>query len=263
MRDLGLCALVVIATVLPSCGRRETEPVQSPLTVAAAISLKDALAQVARDYRDAGGGPVEFTYGSSGQLATQIRGGAPIDLFISAAHQQIDELARAGLVDADTVRVVAGNRLVVIVPGKSPTASGPSDLKELAEARYARVAIGEPRTVPAGQYAEQALRGAGVADRVRGRLVYGANVRQVLDYVQRGEVDAGIVYATDARQAGVAVRVTLEISAALHDPVEYPAAIVRASKVPDVTRRFLDYLASPKAREAFAAHGFTDGARRP
>ena len=260
MRGIGLSALIVIATVLPGCGRREAEVGQSPLTVAAAISLKDTLTQLARDYRDAGGGPVEFTYGSSGQLATQIRGGAPIDLFISAAHEQVDDLARAGLVDADSVRVVAGNRLVVIVP---PSSAGPSDLKQLAEARYARVAIGEPRTVPAGQYAEQALRSAGVADRVRGRLVYGANVRQVLDYVQRGEVDAGIVYATDARQAGAAVQVTLEIDPALHDPVEYPAAVVKGSKRPDVARRFLEYLGSPKAREAFGAHGFTDGARRP
>jgi molybdate transport system substrate-binding protein len=263
VRGLGLSALILVATVLPACGRREAEVGPSPLTVAAAISLKDALAQVARDYRDAGGGPVEFTYGSSGQLATQIRGGAPIDLFISAAHQQIDDLVRAGFVDADSTRVIAGNRLVVIVPASSAPGAGPSDLKQLAEARYARVATGEPRTVPAGQYAEQALRGAGVADRVRGRLVYGANVRQVLDYVQRGEVDAGIVYATDARQAGAAVRVTLEIDPTLHDPVEYPAAAVKASKRPDLARRFLDYLTSPKAREAFAAHGFTDGARRP
>ena len=107
------------------------------------------------------------------------------------------------------------------------------------------------------------MRAAGVAERVRGRLVYGANVRQVLDYVQRGEVSAGIVYATDAGQAGDAVRVTLKIDPGSHDPIEYPAAVVKASKQPEAARRFLEYLSSPKARNAFAARGFTDGAPRP
>jgi molybdate transport system substrate-binding protein len=261
VRASAVFTLAFIASVLSACGRREAEP--SPLTVAAAISLKDALAQVARDYQAGGGGPVEFTYGSSGQLATQIRGGAPVDVFISAAHQQIDDLARADLLDKNSIAVVAGNQLVVIVPASSAPAPGPSDLKQLADEKFARVAIGEPKTVPAGQYAEQALRAAGVVDRVRGRLVYGANVRQVLDYVQRGEVSAGIVYSTDARQAGDAVRVTLKIDPAAHDPIEYPAAVVKASKRPEAARQVLKYLSSPKAREAFAAHGFTDGAPRP
>jgi molybdate transport system substrate-binding protein len=233
-------------------------PVSAPaegVRVAAAISLKEAMTEVAAAYKAAGRGEVEFTFGSSGQLQAQIEYGAPVDVFISAANKQVDELVAAKLADGASKRVVAGNRLVLIVPAdaKSP----PAGFAELSDLKVRRVAVGEPRSVPAGQYAAQALKSLGLLDSLKGRLVYGANVRQVLDYVERGEVDAGVVYATDAIESGDRVRVVTRAEAKTHDPIEYPGVIVSNSRRRQAAGEFLDYLRSDKARAIFAKKGFT------
>jgi molybdate transport system substrate-binding protein len=225
------------------------------ITVAAAISLKEALTRVAEQYQANTGQRVEFTFGSSGQLANQILYGAPVDLFISAANKQVDDLSKAGVVDDSTRIVIAGNSLVLIVPPESQ--SPPLDsLKLLAEAKTTRIAIGDPKSVPAGQYAEQALKHAGIADAVTDKLVRGMNVRQVLDYVQRGEVSAGLVYATDAKVAGDKVRVTNTVAAGDHEPIVYPAVVVKASSKRVAARRFLDFVLSEKGQAALKDFGF-------
>ena len=225
------------------------------VTVAAAISLKDGLAKVAERYRADTGESVEFTLGSSGQLASQIASGAPVDLFISAANKQVNELVKQGLLDEATRKAIAGNALVLVVPADAT--SPPASLKALADAGAGKVAIGEPRSVPAGQYAEQALRSAGVAEALKDRLVLGTNVRQVLDYVERGEVSAGLVYATDAKVAGAKVRVACEVAAGEHEPIVYPAAVVKASRRRAAATKFLDYLASEKGQACLKEFGFT------
>jgi molybdate transport system substrate-binding protein len=246
IKPLLLLALLLSPATLPA---RADE-----ITVAAAISLRDALTDVARQYKADTGHDVTFTFGSSGQLMAQVRNGAPIDVFISAAERQMAELARGGLVDDRTRRAVAGNALVLVVPAgaKSP----PESFQELADARHKRIALGDPRTVPAGEYAAQVLEALKLADAVRDRAVYGVNVRQVLDYVERGEVAAGIVYATDARASGAKVRVVERADAATHAPIVYPAGVVSASKRADAARRFLDYLSGEAAQKILAARGF-------
>lgn len=226
-----------------------------PVRVAAAISLKEVMSEVGAAFKAEGRGEVEFTFGASGQLQAQIEYGAPLDAFISASHAQVDPLAEAKLADVATRRVVAGNRLVLIVPAgaKSP----PGRLADLSDPRVRRVAVGEPKTVPAGQYAKQALAAAKLDDAFKGRLVYGANVRQVLDYVERGEVDAGIVYATDARESGERVRVVETIDSAAHDPIEYPAVVLSRSRRREAAEAFLDYLGTDKARDLLTRRGFT------
>jgi molybdate transport system substrate-binding protein len=222
--------------------------------VAAAISLKEALAKVAEQYKADTGEVVEFTLGSSGQLKSQIENGAPVDLFISAANQQVDDLVKAGVVDDAGRKVIAGNSLVLIVPAESKV---PLDsLKGLTAAGVTRIAIGEPKSVPAGRYAEQALKRAGVAEGVKEKLVLGTNVRQVLDYVERGEVSAGLVYATDAKAAGEKVRVICTVDAADHEPIVYPAAIVKSSTRRAAAGKFLDYLLSEKGQARLKDFGF-------
>ena len=244
--------LIMLAGLLVSCPAvAEPETVR----VAAAISLKDAVTEVAAAYKAEGRGEVEFTFGSSGQLQAQVEYGAPVDLFISAAHKQVDELVKAKRADGASKRVVAGNRLLLVVPAgaKSP----PNGFADLSDPKYRRVAIGEPKTVPAGQYATQALKSLNLLESLKDRLVYGANVRQVLDYVERGEVDAGIVYATDARVSGDRVRVVARAGEKTHDPIEYPAVIVLESRRRQAAGRFLDYLGSDKGRDILARKGFT------
>lgn len=246
MRRLLAAALVLLA---PAFAAADT------IRVAAAISLKDALTDYAKRYESATGDRVEFAFGSSGQLMSQIRSGADVDVFLSAAARQVDELANDGLVDAATRRDVAGNRLVLVVPADAKEA--PTSFADLASATVTKLAVGEPRTVPAGQYAAEALKSLKLDAAVAPKLVYGTNVRQVLSYVERGEASAGLVYATDARESAGKVRIVAIAPAGSHAPIVYPGVVVKASKHADAAERFLTSLTRADAQRTFAAHGFT------
>lgn len=229
------------------------------IRVAAAISLSEAMKTAAADYEKATGNKVVLNFGSSGQLMGQIRNGADVDVFISAADRQVDELARDKLVDPATRTVVATNALVLIVPAdaKSP----PASFEALAGA--ARIAIGEPQTVPAGQYARQVLTSLKLTDALKPKLVYGTNVRQVLAYVERGEVSAGVVYLTDAITAGEKVKVVATADPKTHEPIVYPGVVVSASRKPDAAGRFLAHITRPANAAAFTARGFARPATQP
>jgi len=147
---------------------------------------------------------------------------------------------------------------VLIVPADSKISL--SGFEQLKDPAVKRVAIGEPKTVPAGQYAMQVLKSLNLESDLGSRLIYGLNVRQVLDYVERGEVSAGIVYATDALQAGPKVKVVATAKASLHEPVVNPAVVVKASAKKALAAKFLDYVLSDKGQGALAAHGFTRAA---
>ncbi|MGE5611033.1 MAG: molybdate ABC transporter substrate-binding protein [Bacillota bacterium] len=244
---LRLFALIIVLLF-------STVVVAESITVSAAVSLKEAMDNIARSYEADTSERVNFSFGSSGQLMAQIKSGAPVDLFISAAGKQVDDLSALGLVDDTTRRIVAGNALVLIVPANAKRA--PSTFKDLTDSRYGRLAIGEPQTVPAGQYAMQVMTTLKLADLVADRVVYGSNVRQVLDYVGRGEVAAGVVYATDAKQPGSKVRIVATADCSWHDPIQYPAVVVKASRRQAAAKRFLNYLSSRKAREILANKGF-------
>jgi molybdate transport system substrate-binding protein len=224
------------------------------ITVSAAISMKDALEEVAQAYEKRTGDDVELNFGSSGQLMTQIARGAPVDVFISAAEEQMDQLARDKQIDPRTRVDVARNRLVLIVPGDVTGAR--MSFEGLSDQRFKRISIGQPESVPAGKYAMQVLTTLGLTDAVRDRLVYGANVRQVLSYVERGEVEAGIVYRTDALSArNVSVVATADES--WHEPIRYPAAVVSASLHRDAGERFVTFLRGDEAQQTLTRHGFT------
>lgn len=239
---------MILAALLSSAMYAES------ITVAAAISLKDALTKASEQYKVETGDSVELNWGSSGQLATQILNGAPVDLFISAAEKQIKDLSKAGVLVEATRSIVATNSLVVIVPSESK--ASPDSVKALADRRVTRIAIGEPESVPAGRYAEQAFDHAGIADAVRDKLILGTNVRQVRDYVERGEVSAGLVYATDAKLAGDKIRVTCTVDAGEHEPIVYPAVVVKTSAKQEAAARFLKYLLSKKGQACLREFGF-------
>jgi molybdate transport system substrate-binding protein len=225
------------------------------ITVSAAISLKESLEQIALGYESQSGNHVVFNFDASGKLAAQIRQGAPVDLFISADNQQMDLLIAAKMVDPSARRLVVQNTLVLIAPAdaKNP----PHSFGELAENRGEKVAIGEPKTVPAGRYAMQTLKALKLDQTLAPRLVFGESVRAVLTYVERGEVYAGIVYGTDARQAGDKVRVVATAPASTHQPIEYPGAVISGAAHADAAKSFLDYLSTEPARRIFQDHGFS------
>jgi molybdate transport system substrate-binding protein len=251
----GLLLALSIAIAIATCGLAPAQRSAAPLRVAAAISLRDVLETIAADYEKDAGVKVVLSFGSSGQLLAQIRNGAPLDVFVSAAHEQVDALERDGLVAPDTRRVVAGNRLVLIVPKSAAVTL--SKFEDLADARVKRVAIGDPGTVPAGQYAQQTLEKLGLIEPLKGRIVYGTNVRQVLDYVVRGEVSAGIVYSTDARGERDKVAIVASADPAWHKPIEYPAVVLKSSQQAEAADKFVRCLGRPRALDTLKQHGFT------
>jgi molybdate transport system substrate-binding protein len=228
---------------------------QTELTVSAAISLKDALDEAKQLYTSENPGvSVALNYGASGTLQLQIEQGAPVDIFLSAAPKQMDALDAKGLLLEGTRKNLLLNEVILVVP-KDSTISIAS-FQDLAKPEVKRVALGEPATVPAGQYAKEVLISLGIYDAVNSKAILAKDVRQVLTYVETGNVDAGIVYATDALSSGK-VKVAATAPANSHAPVVYPAAVIKASKNPAAARQFLDFLAGPRGGAIFQKYGFT------
>lgn len=220
------------------------------LTVSAAASMKESLSDITIKFQHDTGIGVDLNLGASGQLAAQIDAGAPVDVLVSAGEAPIKQLEITGKISAS--RIIAGNRIVLIVPADRKTIS---DFRSLATDSIARIVIGRPKVVPAGDYAMQVLDYLKLTSAIKTKLVYGQNVRQVLDYVARGEVDAGIVYTTDAAEAGNSVRVAAIADESSHDPVRYLAAVVKGSNESSA-EKFAEYLTQPTAQSALRAHGF-------
>ncbi len=255
-RRLAFISLLLLLAFPAGCrddADAGTDTADGPLRVAAAISLKDVMEDLAGAWEAQSGNRIVATYASSGQLAAQVAGGAPIDLFISAGVPQVTMLEEGGHIDSASVRTITANALVLVAPVGAET---PSGWEALADNGVRRIAIGHPDTVPAGRYAKQALERLGLYERLSERLVHGANVRQVLNYVELGEVDAGIVYRTDAIVSGDRVRIVATCDPALHDPIQYPAAIVARSPHRVAAEAFLAFLAGPEAGAILQRHGF-------
>jgi molybdate transport system substrate-binding protein len=226
------------------------------ITVSAAISLKDVFEELGKLY-DARGGSVFFNFSASGNLAGQIERGAPVDVFASAAQRDMDTLAGRGLLLLNSRSDFAANSIVLIVPSRSKKA--PASFKELDAEGVAKIAVGNPKSVPAGRYAEEVLRFFRLLPAIRDKLIFTENVRQVLDYVARGEVDAGIVYATDASTRSKEVRVVASAPEESHMSVVYPIAVVKGARDENAAKAFVRLVLSPEGRSILARHGF----RRP
>ena len=240
---------LLFAAVTAACA----DTVEDRLRVSAAVSLSGPLETVVRTFEQATETPVEINFAGSDTLATQIVAGADADLFLSADARQMARVERAGLLAAGTRTDLWSNRLVVAVP--ADRAEAVSRLRDLATVRIRRVALGDPDAVPAGVYAMQGLRAAGVWEAVQPKVVPMRDVRSVLAAVDAGNVDAGIVYRTDLPLARAAVAV-LTVPLAGGQEIRYPGAVLTRSKRPRSARRLLMYLGSPAARSVFGAAGF-------
>jgi molybdate transport system substrate-binding protein len=241
----ALAVMLLAATGVPA----------QDMTLSVAVSLKDVTEELGRTFMAAHPGvTLRYNFGASGDLQKQIEAGAPIDVFLSAAQRQMNELEKQGLIVAASRRAFARNLLTVIKPSDSKVDIARA--ADLLEARVGRVAIGNPRTVPAGQYAEESLRALGLWERLQPKLVFAENVRQVLDYVARGEVEAGFVYTTDAATRAQGVKETFRPSEDSYRPVVYPGAVVTASRQPTLGRAFLDLLGGAQGRAVLTRFGF-------
>ncbi|MHB8106545.1 MAG: molybdate ABC transporter substrate-binding protein [Candidatus Cryosericum sp.] len=241
----------ILAPVVPA-----TKPVNVSLTISAASSMTDAMNTIKKLYQaDHPNVTLTMNYASSGTLEQQIEQGAPADIFISAADKQMDMLEKKGLVLDGTRRILVQNHLVLIVPKGSTTVTGFADLTKSA---VKFVAIGEPSSVPAGQYAQETLTKMGLWDQVQLKLVMGKDVRTVLTYVESKNADAGLVYSTDARTS-TNVRVVATASEDSHAPIVYPIAVISASKNRTAAKAFEAYLSGAFATAVFRSYGFVAG----
>lgn len=238
-------------------GSAKTNPQETAkpieLTVSAAASLKDSLGEIKSAYEEKNQNvKLTFSFGSSGSLQQQIENGAGVDVFISAATKQMDALQKKDLILVETRREFLQNEIVLIVPKDSGAIS---DFKDLTSGKIKHIALGEPKGVPVGQYSEEVLKKLDILDKIKKKVVYGNDVKEVLTWVGTGNADAGIVYATDA-QVSDKVKVVAVAPRDSHKPVYYPAAVIKSSKNTEAAKAFTQYLYSKEAKPVFEKYGF-------
>lgn len=248
----GRCFCAMLLALAASIGGCHA-PQRVTLTLSVAASVKDAISEAETAYqRDHAAIEFRNNFGASGTLAREIEEGAPVDAFISAASKPMDDLEAKGMIAPATRRNLLRNSLVLIAPRDSRL----RDFQGLTDPSVRLIALGDPASVPAGQYGRQTLAALHLFDRLNKKLVLGEDVRQVLTYVETGNADAGIVYATDAQTSG-RVRIVAVAPDSSHDAIVYPAAVVKASQNEAAARVFIDYLGTPEAQATFVKHGFT------
>ena len=249
----ALTALVALlgTLALPPCPASAADAV----VVSAAASLKNAFEEIGALYATSAGGPgPAFNFGASGDLMAQIKGGAPVDVFASAAAKDMDVLETEGSLLPGTRVDFAANEVVLVVP--SASTAGVSSFADLTKPAIARIAVGNPKTVPAGRYAEEVFTNAGITEAVRPKLVLAENVRQVLDYVARAEVDAGVVYATDAAIRPQDVKVAAIAPSGSHTPVIYSIAVLKGAPNFEAGKAFVAAVRSDTGQAILARYGF-------
>jgi len=222
------------------------------VNVYAAASLTDVLKEIAVNYEQQSSDKIVFNFGASGLLARQITEHAPADIFFSADEAKMDELQKAGLIVTETRRDLLSNSLVVIVPNDSSLAiASPEQLLSKTQ----KIAIADPRAVPAGIYTKEYLSGIGLWEKLESKMVPTENVRAALAAVESGNVDAGFVYKTDAN-ISKKVKIAFSVSIEKGPAIRYPVAIIKEGKNNAATEGFLRYLESGNARKLFERYGF-------
>lgn len=248
--------LISFFTVI-SCSQltSNTDSQKVELTVSAAASMQDAMKEVAEAYQEEHlNTKITYNFAGSGTLTQQIKQGAPVDVFISANENFMDELDKKNFLLPETRKDLLKNNVVLIVP-KKDNITNISNFQQLTSSNIKRFSIGEPESVPAGQYAREVLSNLKIYEQVKSKTVFAKDVRQVLSYVESGNVDAGIVYATDAR---ISNQIKIVATAAYnnHEPIIYPVAAIERSKNPEVAKEFIQFLFSNTAKDIFEKYGF-------
>ncbi len=257
----NLCLVLVLVVLVLSFASSGAAPANGNLLIAAAASLEytltDELIPMFNElYPDVS---VEGAYDSSGKLQTQIEEGLGADVFMSAATKQMDALVEEGFIDADSVVDLLENEIVLIVPTGSTL-----DIKAFEDiVKAGFIALGDPESVPAGQYAKEALESLGLYDETAKKASFGTNVTEVLNWVAEGSADAGIVYATDAETTDKVEVVAAAPEGSLAKKVIYPVGVLAASKNQEAAQNFADFLQTPEAIAVFESYGFKSNIPEP
>lgn len=255
---LTLATVVIMALsmmLLAGCGSDSKDDADKPeVTVLAAASLTDALDEIIEEYEKDADCTITPSYAGSGDLVQQIEGGAPCDIFISASKANMDQLEDGDYIDKDTRKDLLANSLTLIATSENKDTV---TMDTLTTDAVGSIAIGEPTTVPAGKYASQVFDNMGIIDQISGKIVEAKDVRAVLTYVKEGNADCGFVYRTDAEIEKDNIAIIGDVDESLHDPIVYPAAILKDAPQADSAADFYDFLQSDFAKKVFEKYGFT------
>ena len=255
---------VLMILLLTACGSNEQDSAEdnsnssadseAKLIISAAASLTDALEEIKTAFNKENPDiSITYNFGGSGNLSQQIQQGAPTDIFLSASKKDMDTISEKTLIDEDSRFDFVQNQLVVITE-KSNTLKLPA-IEDLATIDIGNLAMGDVEAVPAGRYGKASLENSGVWDNIENKVVYFSDVRQVLTQVETGNAELGIVYRTDAIQSDK-VKIIHDIDSSLHDPIIYPAAIIKDSQNKEAATKYLDFLKSEKGKEILQSYGF-------
>jgi molybdate transport system substrate-binding protein len=250
----SLLVTLILSNSLNVVSHIPAEARSTTLLIAAAASLQNALEEIDPIFEKANPGvAVNYNFAASGPLQRQIEQGAPVDIFISAATPQMDKLQNENLILTDTRHNLLTNTLVLIVPNNSTI--GLTNFRQLTNSNVRKVSVGEPRSVPAGRYAEELFTKLEILEQLRSKFVYGNSVRNVLGAVESGNADAGVVYVTDAKMNDRIKQIATAPSN-LHSPIVYPIAVIKASRNQQSARAYIQFLKSKQAQDIFKKYGF-------
>lgn len=225
------------------------------LLVSAAASLTDVLEELKTIYKEKSPETtLNFTFSGSGALQAQIEEGAPVDVFMSAAQKQMDALEQGGHIKKDTRKTLLVNKVVLITPKDSDL--GIVSFDDIAKEEIKKIGVGDPASVPVGQYSEEIFNNLGIKDSINEKLVLAPDVRTVLNWVETGDVDLGLVYATDVMTTDK-INIVSEAPEESHKEVSYPVAVIKDSKHIEASKAFLDFLSTDEAKGIFEKYGFT------
>lgn len=230
----------------------EKSSVKKEITISAAASLQEPIKEIAKKFEDKKNVKINFNFGASGALQKQIEQGASVDIFISAGKSQMDALEGNNLIDKASRKDIVKNSLVLIVSNSfDKNISSTEQLKD----KNIKLVLGEIKTVPAGQYAEQYLKVVKLLDEFNSKITYAKDVKSVLTYVENGEAQAGFVYYSDAvnlKSSYVAYKVPEDT----HSPIDYPGAIISNSKENALSKEFMEFMGNSDSKEIFAKYNF-------
>ncbi|WML51768.1 molybdate ABC transporter substrate-binding protein [Neobacillus sp. PS3-12] len=257
-----LLSMLLLLLVVSGCSenvkntnseKKQGDQVKSvELTISAAASLQDALTDIKTTFeKEHSNVKITYNFGASGALQQQISQGAPVDIFFSAAEDKFQKLEQGGLIEKKNGTDLLGNDLVLIVPKDS--SKGIKSFEKLTKAD--KIALGSPESVPAGQYGKETLGNLNILSAVEGKVVYAKDVRQVLTYVETENVDAGIVYKTDALTSSK-VKIAATAAENTHTPIIYPIGVIKNSSHPKEAALFYEYLQNQKSMKIFKKYGF-------
>jgi molybdate transport system substrate-binding protein len=242
---------LIVLFVLSGCS--EADQTKTEITISSAASLKDAMTEIKELYEKQNNDvSILMNFGSSGTLKMQIEQGGPADLFFSASEDHFDDLLDKGMIKSNSHKKLLSNSLVLITPINQNSLENVSDL---TKEKIKNIAIGIPESVPAGRYSKEVLVALGIWGNLEDKVIYTKDVRQALTYIETGNVDAGIVYKTDA-MGSKKVKKVFEIDNKLHSPINYPVGVLEGTKYEKEAIAFYQFLQGKTARKVFIKNGF-------